>query len=75
MSEAFLVRLKCLRLLAQMPAEGLPELHEDMLGIREFYSERRVVALPPAPKTETVKAKLGKTIVRPEFPIVYEEWE
>ena len=46
-----------------------------MVGIREFYSERRVAELPPEPKTETVKATIGKTIVRPIFPVDYETWE
>jgi len=73
LSEADMKRLVCYALVHRLPTTGLDEAFESLSEMYEFYS--RPVP-PPKPLAEPVKkipAKLGKTYIRPVFPIPDEE--
>ncbi len=67
-----LLRIKCLLLLSKIPNEGIPEFYETMNEIYEFYSTRSH-SRSFLPQPQKIQARLGESIVRPEFPIAEDE--
>lgn len=67
-----LLRYECAKLLDGMPEDALPELLEFMKDATYFYVFRPTINKEPM-KIKTIKARLGRTVIRPEFPISEQE--
>ncbi len=61
-------RLKCVRLLLDLPETGLDEALESLISMRDFYSNPSPRYVPPEPGPG-IPAIVGKTILAPVFPI------
>ncbi len=70
--EEFVRRLSCHMLLERLPDEALVEALE---ALTEAYSVRlhRLLPVPLAKPTRTLKAKVGRAVVRPVYPVSDEE--
>ena len=62
----------CWLIIHRFPDEGVLELIESVGEIWEFYSHREEETLL-TPGLWKTKAKLGKTYIRPTFPVVEDE--
>lgn len=69
MDEAQRIRAECLEFLVSMPDEALPELYVTLKDMKEFYETQREYVEAYLPQVRKVQGRLGKSIVRPEFPI------
>lgn len=61
------LRDKCLALLNEIPADGLPELLERMQEIKAFYEQRAAYQPVVLPEPQTFTGKVTETVVRPAF--------
>lgn len=73
MDETQDLRVKCLALLNTIPEDGLAELLETMVEIRDFYQERAVHQTIPLPALRIEKVRIGETRIRPQFFIEEDE--
>ena len=65
----------CWFIIRKIPSIGIDELIKSVHDIEEFYRLREEAGPPISPITWKTKANLGKTYVRPVFPIVEDEDE
>jgi hypothetical protein len=65
-----MLRLLCHVLLDQIPDQGMQELLDIMSDLYEFYSSRTEAYTPSLPEPPKLKARVGKAIIRPVFPII-----
>ena len=57
------------RIVELMPALGLKEMCETLIAMYDFYRDRAIQEPKRIPQTVSVKARIGRTTTRPEFPI------
>jgi hypothetical protein len=58
-------------LLSQLPDRGVEEACESLMQMHDFYTSLEPAMTLPAP-SQTIKARLGATRVRPEFHVAEE---
>lgn len=66
-SPEFLTRVYCHAVISALPDESLPELAEDLSDLRAKYLIPTTVSLPLLTTSVKLKARLGKSIARPEI--------
>jgi len=67
-----IARLICHIYVTHMPARGLPELHENLQDLYEFYNEPIAHEQTFLPQSAIIKAKIDATVVRPDFSVEYD---
>ena len=67
------IRFICHLLIDEIHPNGLHELFETLIDLREFYSTQFDRETELLPKPQSIRATYGTTTTRPEFPIIFDE--
>ncbi len=67
-----IMRSECMKLIRTMPEKALSEILEFLKEAGSFYSHHPIIKRDII-EIQTIQARLGKMVIRPEFPISEQE--
>ncbi|HZQ23409.1 MAG TPA: hypothetical protein VFA89_11480 [Terriglobales bacterium] len=66
---SIVLRVLCHVLVNCLPEEGLPELHENLIDLHDFYSKRAIHLLSPAPVQKSVSVNIKRVLTSQPFDV------
>ena len=66
---SIVLRVLCHVLINCLPEEGLPELYESLTDLHDFYKNKAIHLLPPAPVQKNVPVNVSRVFTSQPFDI------